>query len=494
MNHSLTSELKNDLADPHDPNRLQVGTLKYTKAGLITLFLYLLWGDFCFTLMETVVPNILPLKLRDIGAPNWIVGLLMLTIPNIMGATINPIINFRSDRFRSKWGRRIPFLAAATPFLVLFLVLLGYAEPIGAWVGNAVLGGRVASTTVLIAVIGVFLICFQFFNMFVSSAYYCLFNDTVPQAYLARFMVSFRMVGVGAGAVYNYFVLRYANTHMQQIFLGAGLLYLVAFAVVCWKVREGEYPPPPPNIDNRSGFVSAVKTYAVECFTHRFYWYIFLGNVFVAMGWVSGSYGLLYQTKYLGLGLDFIGKVNGVCGVVGLLLLYPAGMITDRVHPLRVLLLASAVQVMVVGPLGVFFAMARPYMSAETVAWFFIGLSSLWLPFIALNGAAEPITMMRLFPASRYGQFGSANALLRSVGMMVGGVLCGGYLDLMKRLHPATPDFCYRYLPFWNITCAAGYAFFIFLVYREWKKLGGAKHFIPPLGADSQISNNTGES
>lgn len=480
MSFHLPGILKIAATDTHDPNRFKVGTLSYTKAGLITLFLYLLWGDFCFSLMETVVPNILPLKLKAISAPNWALGLIMITIPNLMSATISPFINFRSDRFRSKWGRRIPFLAGATPFLVLFLILLGYSEPIGLWVQKVMLGGRFGTTPVLLVVIGLFMVCFQFFNLFVSSAYYCLFNDVVPHAFLARFMVNFRMVGVGAGAGYNYFVLKYANTHMQQIFLGAGLLYLVTFIVMCRKVKEGDYPPPSPNIGNKTGFMAAAKTYAVECFTHRFYWYIFLANACVAMGWVSGAYGLLYQTRYLSLDLSFVGKVNGICGIVGLLLLYPAGVLTDRIHPLRVLLFSSAVQVLVVGPMGILFAMARPIMSADAVALAFVSLCSLWLPFTALNGAAEPITMMRLFPMSRYGQFGSANGLIRSLALIVGGVLCGGYLDLVKKLNPS-PDYCYRYLPFWNITWSAGYAFFIFLVYREWKKLGGTEHFVPPL-------------
>ena len=127
------------------------------------------------------------------------------------------------------------------------------------------------------------MVCFQFFNLFVTSVYYYLFNDVVPQAYLARFMALFRIVGTCAGALYNYFILKYAYTHMQEIFLIAGLLYFVSFAVMCWKVKEGEYPPPPPNTDNKKGLKAAVKTYATECFTHRFYWFFFMANACFAM-------------------------------------------------------------------------------------------------------------------------------------------------------------------------------------------------------------------
>jgi hypothetical protein len=47
-----------------------VGTLTYTKLGLAVLFAWILWGDFCLQIMEAVVPSILPLKLKSLGASN----------------------------------------------------------------------------------------------------------------------------------------------------------------------------------------------------------------------------------------------------------------------------------------------------------------------------------------------------------------------------------------------------------------------------------------
>jgi hypothetical protein len=43
----------------------RAGTLSYTRAALVTLFVYLLWGDFCFTAMETIVPSVLPIMLKE---------------------------------------------------------------------------------------------------------------------------------------------------------------------------------------------------------------------------------------------------------------------------------------------------------------------------------------------------------------------------------------------------------------------------------------------
>lgn len=486
MSSPVTSAAEKSAADPAPPaappgdEKFRVGTLLYSKAGLFTVFLYLLWGDFCFTLMETVVPTILPLKFNAIGAPNWALGLILVTIPNIMAATINPMISFRSDRHRSRWGRRIPFLAGATPFLVFFLILLGFSAPIGRWIHATLLGGSVSEMTVLLVVIGVFMVCFQFFNLFITSVYYYLFNDVVPAAYLARFMALFRVVGTAAGAGYNFFVLKYAETHTQEIFIGAGLLYLVAFAMMCWKVREGDYPPPPEYVGERKGLRAAIRTYATECFTHRFYWFIFLANACVAMTWASGSYVLLYQTKYLGLGFDFIGNVGGVCGIVSMILLYPAGMLADRAHPLRVMRLAVTLQV-VMCPVAISYAMLRPGMTLEQASWIYVGWSAISMPIATLYNAAELPALMKLFPADRYGQFCSANALVRSAALIVGGLACGAFLDAVGTLHP-NPEYSYRFLPVWNAVFQGGAAICLWLVHREWKKLGGRESFQPPIG------------
>ncbi len=84
------------------------GPLTYTKAGLAILFAWLLWGDFCFTLMEAVVPNILPLKLKALGASNTTMAVILSALPSVLTMTICPYVSSTSDRHRGRWGRRIP--------------------------------------------------------------------------------------------------------------------------------------------------------------------------------------------------------------------------------------------------------------------------------------------------------------------------------------------------------------------------------------------------
>src|SRR3990172_4812994 len=47
----------------------------------------------------------------------------ILTVARIIESFDDPLIGYWSDRTRSRWGRRIPFVLFATPFWVLFFVL-----------------------------------------------------------------------------------------------------------------------------------------------------------------------------------------------------------------------------------------------------------------------------------------------------------------------------------------------------------------------------------
>src|SRR5580704_7367215 len=111
-----------DSVEPASPSsKFDVGTLRYNKSGLVSLFVWLLWGDFCFQVMVMVILQVMPLKLRSLNASNVLVGFIIGTIPSAMTFMVNPIVGFHSDRYRSRYGRRIPLLLLATPPLTVSL-------------------------------------------------------------------------------------------------------------------------------------------------------------------------------------------------------------------------------------------------------------------------------------------------------------------------------------------------------------------------------------
>jgi GPH family glycoside/pentoside/hexuronide:cation symporter len=69
--------------------------------------------------------------------PVWVVG-LVLTAASIIETFDDPLIGYWSDRTRSRWGRRIPFILLAAPPWALFFVLLWTPPAGGESIANAV--------------------------------------------------------------------------------------------------------------------------------------------------------------------------------------------------------------------------------------------------------------------------------------------------------------------------------------------------------------------
>ena len=494
----------------HSPKTWKCGTLNYTRPKLAILFFWLLWGDVCYVLMESVTPGIMPLKLHDLGAPNWLLGMMMTTLSGGITFFLNPVISFKSDRFRSRWGRRIPFIVGSAPLLVACLVLIAFGDRVGYWAHDH-LGflARYSPNTVAVAVLGFALAMFTFFNTFVTAVFWYLFNDVVPEHLLARFMSWFRVVSTATSAFYGFFIFGHARTHFTEIFVGAALLYFVGFLLMCLNVKEGEYPPPPANIDHKVGRIAEMKTYGKECFSLSHYRYQY---IITFCGSVSAGIGMFGVFMSLGLGmtLEQSGRINATMNVTVAVMILISGWLADRYHPIRVVMAGVFFQFIVATPLTFiwFFWHTTP---ANVYHYSLVIAVVLSAPIAAMNGVWDPPLFMRYFPRDRYGQFCSANAMCRAAGGIVGGALAGIYLDVVgKYFTPADiahraggvavggvasvldPDLLsrfsghynqYYYIPFWHLAFSIPGVFLIVKMYRSWKKYGGDASYIPPLPA-----------
>jgi MFS family permease len=452
------------------------GTLTYTKVGLFVLFAWLLWGDFCFTMMEAVVPSILPLKLKSLGCSNWMMGLILTTAPGVLNIAVGPYVSFKSDRYRSRWGRRIPFILWTMPFLCASLALMGLSGDVCALLQrHAEFLRQFTPATITVGLVAVFLIMFQFFNMFVGSVFWYLFNDVVPAAFLARFMGLFRMVGVGAGALYNYFIFQHAESHMREIFIGAALLYLLGFGSVCLMVKEGEYPPIEGESEKSSRGAKGIQTYFKESFSHKFYWYRFLATSFAGFAGAIGMFGIFFN-KEMGLSLGQIGKTNAFGSIALLSAMYFMAIFVDRWHPLRICVYGA-----VFGVIGNFMSMVWIFVTVPGEYFFWLNMGNVLVgTFLnALVVVAGLPCEMRIFPQSRFGQFCSAQAMLRSIFVMISGILAGIFIDLIRNFFNGS-DYAYRFIFLWMTVFSVVSAAFLVKTYIEWHRLGGDKHFHPP--------------
>lgn len=453
------------------------GTLTYTKLGLAALFGWLLWGDFCYTIMEAVVPSIVPLRLKDLGCPNWVMGMILTTIPGALGMVVCPWVSFKSDRYRSKWGRRLPFIILTMPFLCISLVLLGWSDDIGIFLRqHSETLNSLDSTTVIIILIALFFAAFQFFNAFVNSVFWYLFNDVVPPQFLARFLGIFRVVGAGAGALYNFFIFKYAESHMREIFTGAAILYFIGFGIVCFMIKEGEYPPIEGEVDRENKGWGGLRTFFKESFSTKFYWLIFLFSIVQSAGTSSIGGFMVFFQKDMGLSLDQIGKMGAISGIAALVATYFAAIFADRWHPLRVLTYSS-----VFSTLGYFASMIWLFISIPADFYFWLSISGGIISSFqgALTASCFLPFYMRVFPQSRFGQFCSAMSMLRTFVCIGTGMIAGLYIDLIKYMCGGS-DYAYRFIFVWLAIGSVISAIAIILVYRAWYRLGGDAGYRAP--------------
>ena len=159
-----------------------VGTLRYTRRGLLVLFLWLLGGDFALVFFENIFGRFIPIYLNDLHASNTFIGVVTGSFAGLVNIFFLPNLSIASDRCRGRWGRRIPFLLLSIPCTVGSVIMIGFAPEIGAWLHGGL--GRwlpVGSAALTLGLLGCFAVSFHLWNMVLVNAYNWLLRDVVPQ-------------------------------------------------------------------------------------------------------------------------------------------------------------------------------------------------------------------------------------------------------------------------------------------------------------------------
>src|SRR5690348_3805109 len=89
--------------------------------------------------------NQVPVLLREHVSSAAVVGLLM-GMDNLLGIFVQPWMGNRSDNTRTRWGRRVPYLAVGMPLAALLFLLLPWTTSLLTLVAVMVLYALVANT------------------------------------------------------------------------------------------------------------------------------------------------------------------------------------------------------------------------------------------------------------------------------------------------------------------------------------------------------------
>jgi maltose/moltooligosaccharide transporter len=461
------------------PPRLtwSVGTLTYSPGRLVGVFSWMLWGDLCIVIGEAVVLRLVPLQLQSAGASNATIGIITGSVYSAMNWVMNPLISTASDRYRSRLGRRMPFLLFAAPFVATALAAFGFAGEIGAAahrhapavsalvarVAGAVLpgcGGLAEPARVTIATIAVLMVLFRFFDLFPQCVYYYLFADVIPQRVMGTFICLFGVTSAAGTILFHRFLLPHAVGHPRLMYGSAGGLFLLTFTLLPLALREGAYPPPPARA-SRGRPLRAVWGWGREVFTTPFYWGYFLTNSAYRWAYIPfNTFLIVYAGRVLNLDAGAFGHLMAAVLLVQTPALFLLGPLLDRFHPTRVAIVGFA---LLAASATVGFLVIHDRTT-------FIGCIVATFLSVAVIQSSLQTLGPRLLPVARYGQFSAANSMVSETGMLVLAVACGTVLDHLGQ----------RYLFAWLATFATVGLVVITGLYGAWLARGGDAAYVPP--------------
>jgi MFS family permease len=399
----------------------KAGTLTYTAGALIMLVVWLLWGDFAWWIRERSSLPLVQLLLQKFKASDFLTAFFLIVLPSITLVVIGPLVSYWSDRYRGRWGRRIPFLLFTTPIITAGMFGLGLSPELGSAL-NGLIGGQPGTLHgCILVVIGVFWTLFEIGALTANSIFGALVNDVVPRELLGRFFGIFRAVGLGAGVLFNSQIIGHADHHFRSIFLSIGAFYAVGIVTMCLAVKEGEYPPPPPRDPSVENPLSAaIKSYFRDCFTQPYY---LLGIAFFALGnlaFVPVNTFMLSAAKSYGMSMETYGQYFVLMFICSFVLAYPIGWLADRFHPLRV----GSVAVVAYALCGI-----ASFLLIDSGRSFGIALLAHGILAGCFYTGTAAVCQL-LFPKLKFAQFLAAAWMVNSVCQILMGFLLGWFLDL----------------------------------------------------------------
>jgi MFS family permease len=447
------------------PRRSKVwraGTLAYTPAALGALFFWLLWGDFTLALKERAVPPTVQLLLNGLSVSNTFAAVMLGTCPALIGMIVTPVVSYRSDRHRGRWGRRVPFLLGPTPLAVVSMAGMAFSTPIGRWLHAAFGGDASTANTTILGCLASCWVLFEVSSIICTAVFSGLCNDVVPRELIGRFFGLFRMVGLGAAIFFNFYLLGRAEAYYRLMFITMAALYGLSFTLMCLKVREGEYPPVAA-AERAGGVWHAVRTYWRDCFTHSYYVWLFVSVALANMSFTCVTLFTVFYARAVGMDMGVYGKYLTVQFIVSFACSYPLGWLADKIHPLR-LTIVSLVLYGAATLLAFFFIRDARTFGVLSIT---VGVFAGW--WLTANGPLGPVLLPRL----KYAQFSSAMGICSSLGVLLVGPACGKFLDVV-----AGGD--YRYIYLWAAVFAALSLAASLVVYQKFRRYGGPSAFVPP--------------
>jgi MFS family permease len=298
--------------------------------GLPALCFYLLLGDVAWSLKERAMPDLFKFQLREFSQDAVLLNVLFGAVPSAIAMLIGPVVGAWSDRTRTRFGRRIPFLLVCTPLVSVCMVGLAFSEQVGEtlwhWSGSGL------RRHYIVAWMCACWTLYEIFTILANALFVALVNDTLPQRILGRFFGMFRIISLAIGVLFFWFV--FGNelpAVARPVMLSIAAAYLVGFLVMCRAVREPRYPPPTP------AQKASLQVLRGDDGTSPWFYVLLFVTLAIATICVLpvniNSYNAIGQ---YGVDRTDYGRAVAAAYSISIVLALPVGWLADRFHPLRV--------------------------------------------------------------------------------------------------------------------------------------------------------------
>ena len=379
--------------------------MRYRRWSMASTVAWLLVGGLGIAVRERWAPPAALVALRDYGASDSTVALLLSALPALASLLLVPAVGLRSDRSRTRLGRRRPWLLLCAP--LAGLAMLGAAGATGAtW----------------------FCLCWALFDAAAActaALFAGLVNDVVPRAFLGRFYALNRIVGLGMAIVFNTTLLARTDSSLRAILVAIAAVCALAIPLMCLRVKEqpadqrdlvAALPRPP-----------ARGTLAACLAQHGSAWafapFMLAAAAFGPFNTFSQNYAL-----DLGVGKTEFGDLTAAGYAVSIASAFTIGALADRFGALRV----AASALVLYAPI----ALAGSLLVVDAA-----GFRCFYLAHVILSGAyftAAAALPAALFPQAEFVRYLACKDSLVAVATLVVGGAAGPLLDLSGHAYRLT--------------------------------------------------------
>ncbi len=181
-------------------------------------------GFFGISIIWSLYNAYVPIFLKDFALSSFIIGIVMV-IDNVFAILLLPYLGALSDRTRTRWGRRKPYIMVGAPLAALMFALIPLAR-------------ESADLALMMGTI----ITMNFFMALFRSPVIAFMPDITPSQYRsqANGIINF-MGGVGSLLVYFAGKVLYDIHYSLPFLIGAALMLLANLAVVLLVPEPEEY-------------------------------------------------------------------------------------------------------------------------------------------------------------------------------------------------------------------------------------------------------------